>query len=189
MTQLLVRPMTVDDVDAVARLHVSTWRETYIGLLPESFFSDDVVEYRRRWWAATIADTEADQVFRVAELDAELVGFAGAGVAVKDPALRPRELYMIYLTTAAHGTGLASSCSMRFSRRFLPPSGWHVIILEHGHFMSRTGSFRMARSTSIRERPTSSRSEWCDKRRPSALGSAHARCSVANRGSRLPSRR
>ena len=106
MTQLLVRPMTVDDVDAVARLHVSTWRETYIGLLPESFFSDDVVEYRRRWWAATIADTEADQVFRVAELDAELVGFAGAGVAVKDPALRPRELYMIYLTKAAHGTGL-----------------------------------------------------------------------------------
>jgi len=98
--------MTVDDVDAVARLHVSTWRETYIGLLPESFFSDDVVEYRRRWWAATIADTEADQVFRVAELDAELVGFAGAGVAVKDPALRPRELYMIYLTKAAHGTGL-----------------------------------------------------------------------------------
>ena len=81
---------------------MSTWRDTYCGLLPASLFSEIVVEYHRRWWAATIADTVADQVLR----DAELVGFAGAGVAVKDPALRPRELYMIYLTKAAHGTGL-----------------------------------------------------------------------------------
>ena len=106
MTEPLVRPMTADDVDEVARLHVSTWRETYSGLIPDSFFSDEVVEYRRRWWASTIADTDADQVFRVAELHGELVGFAGAGAAVKDPALRPRELFMIYLTKAVHGTGL-----------------------------------------------------------------------------------
>jgi len=98
--------MNADDVDEVAKLHVSTWRETYSGLIPESFFADDVVEHRRRWWASTIADTDADQVFHVAELQGELVGFAGAGAAVKDPAPRPRELYMIYLTKAAHGTGL-----------------------------------------------------------------------------------
>lgn len=106
MTQLLVRPMTVADVDAVANLHVSTWRETYSGLIPQSFFAKDVVEYRRRWWSSTIADTEADQVFRVAEIDGQLVGFAGAGVAVKEPAPRPLELYMIYLAKAAHGSGI-----------------------------------------------------------------------------------
>lgn len=42
-----VRPATLEDAEAIAAAHVETWRETYIGLMPDRFFDASALESRR----------------------------------------------------------------------------------------------------------------------------------------------
>ncbi|TFB51973.1 GNAT family N-acetyltransferase [Cryobacterium tagatosivorans] len=107
--KVIVRPASSNDVEALAQLHVSTWRETYSELVPKSFFSEKVVDHRRRMWAEWIQDRESDRVIRVAEINGTVEGFAAAGAAMSDPAPRARELYMIYVAKSWHGSGAGQS--------------------------------------------------------------------------------
>jgi RimJ/RimL family protein N-acetyltransferase len=97
---------SLNDVDELALLHTSTWRETYSGQVPETWLDDRAVERCRRMWAEMIASPKADATAVVAERDGVLIGFAVAGPP-QSPELPPRqrELYMIYLAAAAHGSG------------------------------------------------------------------------------------
>ncbi|MFL0564943.1 GNAT family N-acetyltransferase [Microbacterium sp. 179-I 1D1 NHS] len=89
------------DVGAVAALHVAAWRETYGHLLPEEYFTDEVAERRRRMWTQILSDPRPEHVVRVAELDGELIGFAMSG----ESDAGGRQLYMLYVLAAHHGTG------------------------------------------------------------------------------------
>ncbi len=55
-------------------------------------------------WSEWIREP-GDQTIRVAAIDGSVVGFASAGPARSTPAPRTTELYMIYLDSAAHGSG------------------------------------------------------------------------------------
>lgn len=101
-----VREPVPADAAALAALHVSTWRETYERMLPESFFSEDFVAGRRRMWDQVLTAPREDFIVRVAERDGELVGFVWAGAAPGDAgAPRERQLYALYVAAAQHGTG------------------------------------------------------------------------------------
>ena len=50
-----VRAATPDDADAIARIHVDTWRAAYRGQIPESYLDALSVEQRARTWASTLA--------------------------------------------------------------------------------------------------------------------------------------
>ena len=100
-----LRIPTAADTEAVTRLHVDSWRETYGDLLPESFFNDELVEQRRRMWTANLRSISPGWDMRVAESEGELVGFALAGPASGESP-RARELHLIYVLRAHQGTGL-----------------------------------------------------------------------------------
>ena len=44
------------DAAAIAAIHAESWREVYRGILPDSFLDHDVVDERRRYWDAALAD-------------------------------------------------------------------------------------------------------------------------------------
>jgi ribosomal protein S18 acetylase RimI-like enzyme len=106
-----VRVATVEDADAIARVHVDSWRETYSGLLSEQFFDASALEGRRRMWAGLLGLDPIPGRVVVAERDGLLVGFAFAGSARHPDGMKGMEparelhLFSIYLLTAEHGTG------------------------------------------------------------------------------------
>lgn len=102
---ILIRRPVSSDIEALASLHVSTWRETYSGLVPESFFSEEALAARRRMWSRSIDEDRADRIVRLAEIDSALVGFAAAGAPVADDPPRGLQLFMIYLAKDHHGSG------------------------------------------------------------------------------------
>jgi ribosomal protein S18 acetylase RimI-like enzyme len=100
-----LRPPGADDIEVLAQLHISTWRETYSTLVPDTFFSERMLDARRRQWTTQITAPNPGEIIRVATLSDTIVGFAMSGNAVTEPSLRERELYMIYLAQANHGSG------------------------------------------------------------------------------------
>jgi ribosomal protein S18 acetylase RimI-like enzyme len=105
-----VRVPSLGDVEAIAGVHVQSWRETYTGLVPDAFFGEAAYARRVRFWSDVL--TTAPPRVRVAEVDGEIVGFAFAGEAHGpdvtkgfEPA-RPLHLYSIYLLADHHGSGL-----------------------------------------------------------------------------------
>ena len=106
-----IRPARPPDAAWLALIHVTSWRETYTGLMPpgvlERMTGEAMRLRREQGWQHTLSH-EADCV-QVAELDGQVVGFASGG------ALRPHtvipgdyaaELYTLYALREVQGRGM-----------------------------------------------------------------------------------
>ncbi|GAA0815964.1 GNAT family N-acetyltransferase [Spirilliplanes yamanashiensis] len=102
-----VRPARVGDVARMAAVIVRCWRETYRGVVPDAVLDDPGFEAaRRRFWTAALTDERyrANRV-AVAERDGEVVGVAMSGPPLDAGATWTRQLYVLYVLAAHHGTG------------------------------------------------------------------------------------
>ncbi len=106
-SSLIVRPALVQDVAQMARVHVRCWQETYRGLMPDAVLDDPgFPAARERMWMAALTDKRYRQNrAAVAERDGELVGIAMSGPAGDDAGAWTRQLYVLYVRAADHGTG------------------------------------------------------------------------------------
>ncbi len=72
-----VRPVTVHDAEAIAHVHIASWRTTYIGIVPEEYLAAlkkaERTLLRRKWLMLGVP------VF-VAEVQGEVVGFIGGSI-------------------------------------------------------------------------------------------------------------
>lgn len=100
---MIIRPAVPADVDAIARVHVQAWEESYRGLVPDAAFDDYSVEKRATQWRGTLGNS--DVLVGVAERDGTICGFGSAG--------RPRtglstvgEIYSFYLIDAVKRRGV-----------------------------------------------------------------------------------
>jgi len=99
-----VRSAEVFDAEAIARVHVATWRTTYRGLLPDEYLASlDEVGYTQRW-RRTLADSTGSRVY-VAESAQGVIGFASGGRERAGEAGYSGELYAIYVLQEAQGHG------------------------------------------------------------------------------------
>ncbi len=75
---VIVRPAREDDAEAIAGVHVETWRDAYAGLLPQEALDGLSRRQQMRRWRRAIRNPEAElgQVF-VAE-EGGIVGFGSA---------------------------------------------------------------------------------------------------------------
>jgi len=106
-SSLIVRPAQVQDIAQVARVHVRCWQETYRGLMPDAVLDDPgFPAARERMWTAVLTDERYRQSrAAVAERDDELVGIAMSGPPDDVTAAWTRQLYVLYVHAADHGTG------------------------------------------------------------------------------------
>ena len=72
---LRVRPASPADADAIAALHVASWRAAYRGILADAFLNGPVESDRLRLWGERLAVPADDQVLLVADTDGALAGF------------------------------------------------------------------------------------------------------------------
>lgn len=76
-----IRVATLDDANALAGMHVASWRETYTGLLPDKLLSSLSVEARAAVWVKIMQEpvTEYSTVVYLAEHAGSIVGFGSCG--------------------------------------------------------------------------------------------------------------
>jgi len=103
-SEVVIRGATIDDAEAIARVHVDTWRAAYRGIVPDRYLDAlDVVERAKRWRGGLAAP---DGPTWVAEAEGVVVGWANAGPSRDtDENAAPGELYGIYVDAASWGTG------------------------------------------------------------------------------------
>lgn len=97
-----IRAATVNDADALARIHVQSWAETYPGLLPKEEIAAHTYDQRLVQWQ----DALSRRTTRIVLADG--AGFAQVGPQ-RDAGHRadyPDELYALYTLGAAQGRGL-----------------------------------------------------------------------------------
>ncbi len=110
LANAMIVPAGPGDADALAKLHVETWRETYVGLLPAGYLGAmDVRRHARRWRAQLAASVKPAPVL-VAEQRGGLVGYCAGGRARDDDA----EVFTLYVLKRAQGGGLGAEllCDM-----------------------------------------------------------------------------
>ena len=91
----------------MASVNVLCWQETYRGLMPDSVLYDPgFVAVREQFWTAALTDQRFSQNrVAVAERDGELVGIAMSGLPLDADVAWARQLYVLYVSAANHGTG------------------------------------------------------------------------------------
>lgn len=109
----VLRPAVPGDAAGCARVHHTSWIETYSALLPASHWETDTLARREQSWqrwleggsAVTVAETVAGTA---GEEGGEIIGFALTGAARRvgeHAPVRERELFSIYVLAAHHGGG------------------------------------------------------------------------------------
>lgn len=108
LTEVTIRTASADDADAIAQVHVASWREAYTGVIADDYLATlDVDERAERWREQLAADAGDTQVW-VAEQEGALVGFASLAPSRDEDAERDTlEIPAIYLQPSAWGHGVA----------------------------------------------------------------------------------
>jgi L-amino acid N-acyltransferase YncA len=108
---ILIREAVEGDVEAIARVHVQGWRESYKDFLSPEALAGLSVEERRRMWQGSFARPNPRARLLVAETnDGEIVGFACGGPVRPESAEilgTEAEIFAIYLLDKVkrQGTG------------------------------------------------------------------------------------
>ena len=117
-----IRAATLADVDALARLHVAVWRETYRHLAPAEAIAALDEGARRALWARILATDEARQLYLVAEAGAEPVAFGGVSPAAHAIFADRAEIKLLYVRSDHQRLGIG--------RRLIRRLAQHAV--EHG---------------------------------------------------------
>ena len=102
MTQVTIRAPRQDDIARLAEINLIGWRHTYAHLLSEEYFASMPAQLEAKWQSIVIANPPR---VKVAEIDGEVVGHAGALDRPAPEAVRPVELLFIYQLPEMHGSG------------------------------------------------------------------------------------
>ena len=104
---MTVRPARVEDVAQMARVIVRCWQQTYRGLMSDAVLDDPgFLAFRERFWTAALTDERyRENRVAVAERVGELVGVAMSGPPLDAGAEWTRQMYVLYVYAADHGTG------------------------------------------------------------------------------------
>ncbi|MEW6641396.1 MAG: GNAT family N-acetyltransferase [Pseudomonadota bacterium] len=109
----MIRPATSADAAAIAQIHVTAWRQSYGGLLPDAMIAAHTIASRTALWQQILAApaTAGGAVF-VAEEDRGIVGFGACGPQ-RTPELQwsgyGAEIGALYVLADAHGRGLGTA--------------------------------------------------------------------------------
>ena len=102
---LNIREASAADAEAVARVHVAGWRETYPGLVPQSVLDNLDEQARLRYWTSVLEGTSRGTCVFVAEDAQGVFGFSCGGAERTPREDFSSELYAIYVLQRAQGRG------------------------------------------------------------------------------------
>ena len=113
---MIVREARLEDVGAIARVHVNTWRTTYRGIIPEDYLANLSYERREKNWVQILKNSD---VFLYVAVDKseEIVGFACGGKERTGDSIYRGELQAIYILEAYQGQGIGRRLTLAIVER------------------------------------------------------------------------
>lgn len=127
---ITVREATSNDVPAIARVHVDTWRTTYRGIVPDERLATLSYERRAEGWHRILNQAQEDSNFTlVAENESsEIVGFANGGKERTGDPVYTGELTGIYILQTYQRQGIGRSLVAIVAER-LGDLGLHSMLI------------------------------------------------------------
>src|SRR4051812_39732747 len=102
-----IRPADPNDADAIAKVHVDSWRTTYKGLVPDDYLASLAYEQRAEMWRDILTNFAETNFVYVAEAGHnQIVGFVSGGPERNNDPIYVGELYAIYLLDAYQRQGI-----------------------------------------------------------------------------------
>jgi len=115
-----IRPANVQDVAAIARVHVESWRTTYKGLVPDDFLARLSYAQREQLWRQVFTDSGSPGFVYVAEDErGKVVGFVSGGPERSGDPVYTGELYAIYLLSPYQGQGIGRRLAITLVHRLI----------------------------------------------------------------------
>ncbi len=108
-----VREATLEDAQAIAEVHLASWKTTYPGIIPQAYIDGLRVEDRGARWETRLREKSAT-VF-VAEDEAGVFGFAAGGSVIHPVDGYEGELAAIYLLATHQGKGAGAALVRQFA--------------------------------------------------------------------------
>jgi GNAT superfamily N-acetyltransferase len=109
----MIREAELDDVQAIAKIHVDTWHTTYKGIIPESYLAKLSYQQRENAWRNILESTTNNSQFVcVAENAGEIIGFVNGGQERSGDRIYKGELYAIYILEPYQRQGIGSQLTL-----------------------------------------------------------------------------
>ena len=109
MEAVEIHEALVSDASGIAKVHISTWRSAYQGIMPDAFLRDLSIENRTTGWAKILEAPAPKAHTYVAVLDKSIVGFIGVGSNQSEEAIVSQgELFALYVEPDFQGCGIGS---------------------------------------------------------------------------------
>ena len=133
ISSIVIRPARGGDAEAIARVRVDSWRETYRGMIPQAYLDAMKLEQSRALWEKVLtAGSTAVSVF-VAERGAEIVGFGSGNMLAEPKHGFDAELSAVYVRRefqrAGIGRRLVAETAVALSLRERGASGLIVWVI------------------------------------------------------------
>ncbi|MBP6985190.1 MAG: GNAT family N-acetyltransferase [Alphaproteobacteria bacterium] len=121
-----IRPATLADAEAIVRVHVTAWQESYQGIIEQNYLDNLSYEDRLGFRKQILMDQAASSIHLVALYENQIVGFCDAGPSSTKPQDHRGEIYAIYLLEGYKhlgiGTKLMNVAMAHLSQHGLTPS-------------------------------------------------------------------
>ncbi|MGB8337915.1 MAG: GNAT family N-acetyltransferase [Burkholderiales bacterium] len=122
-----ILPATQDDIPALARVYVDTWRDQYAKVLPEKFLSRMTqADYENKWagWLATPGTTTY-----IAYLDRHgVVGFSQGGPGRDGQLNFFSEIYLLYVLKDFQQQGIGRELTAAMANEFIKAGLWAMAV-------------------------------------------------------------
>lgn len=131
-----IREATIEDVTPISRVHVESWRTTYVGIMPDELLAGLTVEWRERMWRGILSNPESTtRVFAAEDEHGEVIGFVSGGKPQREVDGFDGELYAIYLLQSAQGQGVGWRLMTALSKRLYQDGckGMTLWVAEENH--------------------------------------------------------
>lgn len=127
---MIVREATYNDVHAIAKVSVDTWRTTYQDIVSDEHLANLSYERRANGWHQILNQASEDGTFTyvVEEESGEIIGFANGGLERTGDPIYKGELMAIYIRKKYQGNGIGR-CLVRVVAERLYHSGINSMLV------------------------------------------------------------
>jgi GNAT superfamily N-acetyltransferase len=119
------------DAEAIAALHIESWRDAYRGLVPDPYLDGPIVEERAAFWRARLAEP-GDGRFTLKALTADSIGGFACTLRDAEPEWGPL-LDNLHVKPALKGVGIGARLlrtSREWAARVAPGQTLHLWVIE-----------------------------------------------------------
>ena len=114
-----IREASFEDLPDIARIHVQSWQQTYVGMVPQDYLDGMSIPARQKTWEAIFQGTEAEnRNLYIAHDDGEAVGFISFGPSRDDRKRGWGEIYAVYLLKKSWGKSIGYQLFETAERKF-----------------------------------------------------------------------